>query len=148
MRTSRLLIALFLGVTSTCFAQAPTWTGIGPGGGIVNTLAIDPATPTTLYAGTQGSGVFKTTDGGASWSAINNGLTNLLVFALAIDPATPTTLYAGTFAVGGGGVFKSTDGGASWSLLNTGVFGRDRRALAIDPGTPTTIYAGAILPAH
>ena len=61
----------------------------------VQVLAIDPVTPTTLYAGTWGGGVFKSTNGGAAWSAVNNGLTNRYVAALAIDPATPTTLYAG-----------------------------------------------------
>jgi photosystem II stability/assembly factor-like uncharacterized protein len=68
-------------------------------------------TPNTLYAGTYGGGVFKSTDGGANWSLANSGLTNFYVNALAIDPNTPTTLYAGT----NGGVFKSADGGANWS---------------------------------
>ena len=82
-----------------------------------------PQTPTTLYAGTArgtpGGGVFKSTDGGASWSPVNTGLTytSLHVPALALDPTTPTTLYAGT----DDGVFKSTDGGGSWSPVNTGL---------------------------
>jgi hypothetical protein len=46
--------------------------------------------------------VFKSTNGGGAWSAVNTGLTNIYVQALAIDLATPSTLYAGT---GGGGVF-------------------------------------------
>jgi photosystem II stability/assembly factor-like uncharacterized protein len=74
--------------------------------GLTNTniraLAIDPVTPTTLYAGSWGDGVFKSTNGGGNWSAINTGLTNTDAIALAIDPATPAILYAGT---GGGGVF-------------------------------------------
>ena len=64
-------------------------------------LAIDPLTSNTLYAGTNG-GVFKSMDGGASWNAINNGLTTTGVPAMAIDPATPSRIYAGT---NGGGVF-------------------------------------------
>jgi hypothetical protein len=68
-------------------------------------LAIDPATPATLYAGTSGDGVFKSTNGGGNWTAANTGLTNTDVNTLAIDPATPTTLYAGTH---GGGVFVVT----------------------------------------
>ena len=47
------------------------WTSNGPGGGPVYALAIDPATPGTLYAGTSGGGVFKSTNGGGSWSAVN-----------------------------------------------------------------------------
>jgi photosystem II stability/assembly factor-like uncharacterized protein len=81
--------------------------------------------------------VFKSTDGGTTWSAVNSGLTNTAVFALAIDPTTPNTLYAGT---GGGGVFKSTNGGATWVATGTGP--TNVRALAINPTTPTTLYAG------
>ena len=61
--------------------------------------------------------MFKSTNGGGDWSAINTGLTTTVVLALAIDPATPATLYAGT----GGGVFKSTDGGGNWGTVNTGL---------------------------
>ncbi len=78
------------------------------GAGQVRTLAIDPDTPTTLYAGTLCSGVLKSLDGGDSWSAGNAGLTrSSYVYALAIDPTTPTTLYAATLR---GGVFKSLNG--------------------------------------
>jgi hypothetical protein len=68
----------------------------------MDALAIDPATPTTLYAGTEYGGVFKSTNGGGNWGAFNTGLTATPVWALATDPQTPTTLYAGT---SGGGVF-------------------------------------------
>ena len=50
-----------------------------PGGVNVNVLALDPTNPSTLYAGTfiiPGGGVFKSTDMGAHWTPINNGLTN------------------------------------------------------------------------
>jgi len=83
--------------------------------------------------------VFKSTDGGVSWSAFNNGLTNTVVQALALDPQTPAIIYAGTR---GGGVFKSTDGGASWSAFNNGLTNTVVQALAIDPQTPAIIYAG------
>ena len=69
----------------------------------VEALAIDAATPDTLYAGTWRGGVFKSTNSGDNWSAFNTGLTNTDVRALAIDLATPATLYAGTV---GGGVFS------------------------------------------
>ena len=55
-----------------------------------------PGNPGTLYAGTNGSGVFRTVDGGTSWEAVNVGLTSLRVFALAVDPARLTMLIAGT----------------------------------------------------
>jgi hypothetical protein len=105
----------------------------------VGSLAIDPTTPTTLYAGT-GGGVFKSTNGGGNWSAANAGLPGGAVGTLAIDPTTPTTLYAGTIS---GGVFKSTNGGGNWSAANTGLPAKTYvSAVAIDPTTPTTLYAG------
>ncbi len=80
----------------------------------VSSLAIDPATPTILYAGTNSGGVFKSTDGGGL-DPMNDGLTNTFVSSLAIDPETSTTLYAGTypppFTGPPGGVFKSSNGG-------------------------------------
>src|SRR5437870_6352389 len=120
-------------------AQSGTWVSNGPEGGTIHALAIDPQTSSTLYAGTSGGGVFQSTDGGASWRAINTGLTIPYINALAIDPQTPTTLYAGTY---GGGVFQSADAGASWSAINSGLTIPYIKALAIDPQTPTTLYAG------
>ena len=82
--------------------------------------------------------MFKSTNGGGNWSAVNTGLTIAYVRALAIDPVTPATLYAGT----DGGVFKSTNGGGNWDAVNTGLTNTYVHALAIDPATPATLYAG------
>ena len=91
-----------------------------------------------IYAATS-NGVFKSSDGGSSWTLSNTGLEGVSVFSLAIDPKNPTTVYAGTF---GNGVFKSIDGGQQWMRASAG-FGDDTAlALAIDPLNPATIYAG------
>ena len=112
---------------------------------LVNDLAIHPRTPKTVYAGTgfqsadSGGGVFKSTDGGLSWRAVNAGLGLNPVAALVIDRQNPATLYAGTV---GYGVFKSTDGGRRWRAVNAGMAQEYVQALAIDPQRPTTVYAG------
>ena len=111
------MVALMLWLLPLEARAADRWASIGPEGGSILSLVIDPATPQTLYAGTVGGGVFKSTDGGAAWSAASTGLGNVTVWSLAIDPATPQTLYVGTF----NGVFKSTDGAAAWSAVNTGL---------------------------
>ena len=67
-------------------AGTNVWTSNGPEGGTIYALAIDPTTPATLYAGTWSGGVFKSTNGGGNWSAVNTGLTDTSVRALAIDP--------------------------------------------------------------
>src|SRR5262245_30798031 len=94
------------------------WTTNGPEGESIIRLAIDPVTTTTLYAGAgaldggseKGHGLFKSTDAGSTWQALDNELSQNSITALAIDPNVPDTLYAGT----DGGVFKSIDGGVSW----------------------------------
>ncbi|MCI0392718.1 MAG: SBBP repeat-containing protein [Acidobacteria bacterium] len=112
-------------------------------------IAIDPATPATIYLGTQ-RGVFKTVNGGDSWTPINNGLQPPFggqpprVNRLAIDPVNPSTLYAATNI----GVFKTVNGGGAWTAANNGL-GQgspqtDVLALAIDPSAPMTLYAGII----
>ncbi len=70
-----------------------------------------------LRRGHGTGGVFKSTNGAGSWTAINAGLADTDVNALAIDPMTPATLYAGT----GRGVFKSINGGGSWNGVNAGL---------------------------
>lgn len=102
-------------------------------------IVVDPKDGSTLYAGTERSGIFKTSDGGSSWKAINAGLASFDVRAIAINPSITTTVYAGT---SGEGIYISTDGGGHWAAANNGLTQKDVRALAIDPLTPTTVYAG------
>ena len=115
--------------------------------GIVHVLAIDPTAPTTLYAGLSPDGVFKSTDGGQSWTAMNTGLTSITVRDIALDPRNPSTLYAstaeGVFKTSpAGAVFKSTDGGASWTAMSTGLTSLSVSHLAINSLTGSTLYAG------
>src|SRR5207253_1366052 len=97
----------------------------------VNALAINPITPSILYAGTN-SGIFKSISNGSNWSAVNSGLINTFVTALAIHSGLPSTLYAGT---AGGGIFVSQNSGASWDALNTGLTNLEVWALAFTLGT-------------
>lgn len=101
-------------------------------------LSIDPTTPTTLYA-SMNTGVFKSTDGGATWTASSQGLGEASVLKLVIDPTTSTTLYA---VAGSSGLFKSTDGGAHWAIVLPGSSNVPLLSLAIDPQTTTTLYVG------
>jgi photosystem II stability/assembly factor-like uncharacterized protein len=105
----------------------------------VSAVAVDPAHASVIYAATFGGGVFKSTNGGHTWRAINHGLSNLFVQGLAVDPLTPSTLFAATDGAGGG-VFRSADGGATWvRRLGPGPF----RSVVIDPINPSNVYAGA-----
>jgi photosystem II stability/assembly factor-like uncharacterized protein len=112
---------------------------IGPYSGTIVGVAIDPINPQVIYAGSYGSGVYKSTDGGNTWYSFNRGLSNLFVYSLAIDPLKSETLYAGTYR---SQVYKSQDGGKSWTWSGTGM--QEQAvvyAIVVDPVTPATIYA-------
>jgi len=116
----------------------------------VAAIAINPLAPNNLYAAgwrfPDPSGVFKSVDGGATWS--QTGLMDTNVTVLAIDPRDPSTLYAGTqrdwysptvFQ----GLLKSTDSGSSWLPINHGLSDVTGRvsALLVDPKSPSILYA-------
>ncbi len=153
---SRKLLALAVAcfaLASTARADIPYWQ-IRSGGFLpfVRTIAVDPTNSDVVYIGATnagtpqgeynneaGSGVFRSTDGGATFAPRNNGLGNLLATALVIDPSNTNVLYAG---LDGKGVYKTTDAGASWTAVNTGLTDLDVYALGIDPATPTTVFVG------
>ena len=105
----------------------------------VNTLIVDPLRPDNIYAGTEGEGIFKSTNGGLSWSSLNTGLTASVVRVIAIDPHDTNIIYAGTWEEG---VFRSSDGGASWHTINTGLTNTYVLSLVVDPLKPGVLYAG------
>ena len=120
-----------------------TWAfkGAGLGSDRVEAIAVHPTTPSVVYAGLDDFGVYKSINGGDSWTSIGPvaGASNLSVTGLAIDPADPNTVYAAGFATAGFGVYKSTNGGASWTStpLATTAF-----SLALSPSTPARLVAG------
>jgi photosystem II stability/assembly factor-like uncharacterized protein len=73
----------------------------------VRALVCDPANGQNIFAGTYGNGVYASTDGGTTWTEMNDGLTCNNVLSLAFRSGTETTIYAGTE---GGSVFKLTTG--------------------------------------
>lgn len=135
-----LIFSLLILQVETASAGMNEWTSNGPEGGGIFALTVAPSTPSTLYAGTDGGGVFKSTNGGASWLAVNSGLTDKYIRSLAVDPTNSQIIYAGAGAFGG--VFRSIDSGASWSAVNNGLSNKSIMSIAIDPITPTTLYVG------
>ena len=113
------------------------------------TLVIDPLHPQTIYSGSWHDGVFKSTDGGTQWIAMNTGLPAYpssydptpghIARYVALNPLSPTIVYAGTNE----GVYKTTNGGDSW--IPTGKWSGEQNvdALAVAPSSPDIIYAAA-----
>jgi photosystem II stability/assembly factor-like uncharacterized protein len=113
-------------------------------------LAAHPRRSDTVWAGSSvsfrletRSGIYKSVDGGATWSFSSRGLFGPPILALAFDPATPGVVWA---AAGLAGVLRSSDGGSTWTPRNHGL-GADFQAelvldVAIDPRDPQTVWIG------
>jgi photosystem II stability/assembly factor-like uncharacterized protein len=130
-----------LGVTAPLAAQTGVWTPLGPEGGIVDVLVFAPSDPQVVYAGTQGGGVYRSTDGGRSWSLASGGLGSFAVRSLAVDPRDPGVVYAGT----GNGFWKTTSGGQVWVQFRRGLDPAAITTVAVDPSSPSRLYAGTPL---
>ena len=129
-----------------------TWTSLGPGniGGRTRALLINPFDPNVMYAAGVAGGVWKSTNGGGSWTALNDLLSNIAFSSLAFDPANTQVIYAGTGegffnsdGARGAGIFKTTDGGVNWSFLNSTAtsdffFVND---LVVSPNDHSRVYA-------
>ncbi len=108
----------------------------------LHTRARDLAGPMTrLFAASESRGLYRSLDGGTSWSEANAGLGGAEIESLTADPVAKQTVYATGF----GGVFKSTDGGESWSRSEDGLeaaIATTARALrvVVDPQAPETLY--------
>jgi photosystem II stability/assembly factor-like uncharacterized protein len=109
--TLALLTVLLAGGHPARGVEGLHWTAIGPGGGTVSSLATVAGQPGTLYAGVNDSGIWKTTDGGATWALVLPLRDAYSIFFLVVAPDNPRMIYAGT----GGGTFRSSDGGATWT---------------------------------
>jgi photosystem II stability/assembly factor-like uncharacterized protein len=118
-----------------------SWTSVGPAVGAsmlsVTDLAIDPASPSTVYAAGSaigGFGVYKSTDGGATWTSTPLGKP---VLSLALSRSVPSLLVAGTEE----GPWRSRDGAGTWSEASRGMVNTPIQSLATatDPGR---VYAG------
>lgn len=127
-----------------------TWRATGGGKLFTNqdgwggALAVNPQHPTTVYA-SIGRTLVRTTDAGASWQPITQGLPQQVVTALTVDPRQSGTVYAGLYSTykgrvisAMGGIYKTTNGGDTWTQALSGI---TAGTLAVDPVRPTTIYA-------
>ena len=140
-----------------------TWTHVGlDDTQAIGRIVIHPTNPDVVYVAAVGHlwganeqrGVFKSTDGGKTWSQSLKINEDTGVSDIAMDPQSPETLYAAAyerrrtaFGFNGGGpysaVYKTTDGGATWKMLTNGLPKGDtgRIALAVYRRNPNIVYA-------
>jgi hypothetical protein len=145
----------------TAGAAPPSWVALGPAAlsftypanenfsGRIAGIAASPTDPNTIYVAAAGGGVWKTTDGGATWAPLTDDQATLSMGAIAVAPSNPNVIYAGTGEANnvedsnyGRGILVSTDGGATWTLTGASAFDRLTVAkIAVDPTDPNTAYA-------
>jgi len=138
--------------------EGESWTSVWNGTSLVQRVLFDHKDPQIAYACAgsfdrvstehhgEGTGILKSTDGGASWKTINNGLEVLYIGSLAMDPTDTRILYAASGApkyispIATGGVYKTTDGGESWKkMLGDDAF----TMVAVSQSNPRIVYAAS-----
>ncbi|MEK8022641.1 MAG: NosD domain-containing protein, partial [Candidatus Hydrogenedentota bacterium] len=129
------------------------WQALGPGNvpGRIRSAIIFPDSNIKVI-GSVGGGIFRTTNGGQSWTAVNDFLANLAIGCMAQSPLQRDTIYAGTGEgfynsdrIRGDGIFKSTDSGQTWTQLSATASNSSYRyvnRIAIDPGNVNILLAG------
>jgi photosystem II stability/assembly factor-like uncharacterized protein len=128
----------------------------------IGKILIDPRNSNVVYVASQGPlwsaggerGLYKTTDGGATWTRILHISDDTGISDIVFQPGKPDVIYAtayqrrravGQMIAGGpeGGIHKSTDGGKKWTKLTKGLPVGDvgRIGLGVDPKNPNRVYA-------
>lgn len=135
--------------------QSGTWVSTGgPLGGLGYDVRMDPRDSNVMYVTDAYAGAFKSSDGGTTWFAINNGILpyfglsndGIPVFSLTIDPNNPDTLWAGTQY--SSSIYRSDNAGESWQQMNSGSNGitekfLSTRGFTIEPGNSDVVYFAA-----
>ncbi|MEO8513988.1 MAG: T9SS type A sorting domain-containing protein [Ignavibacteria bacterium] len=100
------------------------WTQTLSGTGAIwqRCISISQSNTQVMYAGSNTSGIWKSTNAGVNWSQVNNGLSALNIQCVEVSPSDANYVYAGT-GIGGAtaGMYVTTDGGANWTFRNAGI---------------------------
>ncbi|TAL69313.1 MAG: T9SS type A sorting domain-containing protein [Bacteroidetes bacterium] len=126
------ILILFLIITYLNLTYAQKWEECNNGlyGGFIKAFAVNGS---LIFAGTDGGGIFYSTDNCQNWLKANNGLTNLYITSLVIKD---NMIFAGTR---GSGVFRSSNFGNNWTQINNGLSGNHVTSLTFND---TYIFAG------
>jgi photosystem II stability/assembly factor-like uncharacterized protein len=128
------------------------WREAGPKfqGGRIEAMAWPEQQPQTIYLGIGSGGVFKTSNGGRTWTSLFDQESTTAIGSVAVAPSDPETVWVGTgethpsgTSFAGTGIFKSTDGGGTWQNMGLHDSHHIARVL-IDPQDSNTVYAGVM----
>ncbi len=120
--------------------------GYNPGNGRVNSLVVHPTNSQVIYLATSGGGIWKTTNGGATWAPLTDDLPILETSDIILDNNNPSTVI---FASGDNdsfrksiGIYRSTDGGTTWTLVQPFTSGSNTKVgyIEMDPNNSNLVY--------
>jgi photosystem II stability/assembly factor-like uncharacterized protein len=120
----------------TTIAGAGTWTE-----NTIRAIAIAPSDPATIVVA-KGASVYRTTDGGAVWAILPNGLPGKTITNIEISPVDRGTVYVTAAGTSGASVYVTTNGGSSWNPRAEGLPPFSALVVRFDPTDPSTLYAG------
>lgn len=110
MKKIFIVLIVFLISQSSIYSQQ--WECIGPPGGRVYSLAIDPKMPEKVFAGTNDGFLFKSIDSGITSELLENGFASANTTEIAISPLDPNLIFSS--------IYRSTDGGVTWNRMPIG----------------------------
>ncbi len=127
-----ILVATTTGLRRT--SDGVTFANIGaglPANPYLLTVATHPGLPNVRYAGLRDGGLYRSIDGGATFTLSNTGMTNLTVHSIAVTTGINPAILAAT----DGGLARSTDGGATWTMITGGLPGGSTQFVVCHPTT-------------
>ena len=112
-------------------------------------LAISSSNPDTVYVGTAptvaSAHVYRTTNGGTSWTDVTGTLPNRYMLDLAVDPSNSRIVYVTLGGFGSGHIFRTTNAGAAWTDISGALPDIPMTAVLVDPLYTNVVYAGSDL---
>jgi photosystem II stability/assembly factor-like uncharacterized protein len=145
MKTTTKTVALLALLLLAMPAAGAKWTRAGLYGADVRAMALDPANPDRIYLGTSQGEVYRSDDGGMSWTNPRgaNPFPGFVVDNLVVDSSS--RVWAASWGLWGGGVVAlSEDGGESWERRDDGIANLSVRAFTVFDSDPRLLFAGGL----
>jgi len=143
-------------LSAAAASASPTWVELGPApvstgsySGRISAIVCSPTDANKFFVAGADGGIWRTTNGGATWTPLTDFMPTMAMGALAMDPWDEDVIYAGTGEANfanhsryGLGLYKTLDGGNTWIHLAESAFaGRCFSRILIDPTNPQVLYA-------
>jgi photosystem II stability/assembly factor-like uncharacterized protein len=149
MRIATISALVFTLWMAAALAAEQPWQPIGPDGGNVRSLAIDPKNPDRIFLGTSAGNLYLSSDGGRNWSrfARPGNSAEMVLDHIVIDPTDSRNIFAAAWNAqlpnSDGELYRSHDAGKTWEIV-ADLHGKSLRALSMADSDPKILVVGAL----